>query len=538
MNTLKTSVVICGAGPAGLVLAHLLGQQDVAVVIVEKLATTVAEPRAIAIDGESLRTLQKLGLYEGFESDLLTGIEADYINGDGDVLFHAGQPQRRPYGFATVNAFDQPTLDHYLAATLAERTSVAIRFGHTLESFTQGESGIQVRCTDDDGLPLVIEADYLVGCDGGRSTVRSLLGIEMHGESNPQPWLVIDTRDPSLDHTLDCRFFCDPGRPGMTIRKRHGERRWEWMLLPGEEREFLLQEDNIRDLIAPFTDIEQVDIYRKRVYDFHAIIAEHWRDGRVFLAGDAAHMTPPFAGQGLNSGFRDVANLSWKLTAVVHGQASDRILDSYELERKEHAWSLIETALQLGQQIQPTDPVQAAERDAFFAELNKDPLAVQAMEDDMFRSILERAIDKGLVLDPGTTSSAGRLLLQPPLTDTSGATVMLDDHLGSGFSIIGYNCNPRDLISRSVITDWQDTGAAVVAIAGPERSVRGAELRDDTGVFSNWLDRDSPCILLVRPDRFCMAAATASDADAVLRKAWRLLTDDSHSLSQPATGAR
>lgn len=522
MKTLNTSVVICGAGPAGLVLAHLLGMEHIDVILIEKLASTVAEPRAIAIDGESLRTLQKIGLYQGFEPELLTGISADYINGQGETLFHAGNPEARPYGFATVNSFDQPALDRYLAQQLESRQSVQLRFNHTLDSFEQDEAGVRVSCTDAGGEPLLIQAQYLIGCDGGRSTVRSLLDIPMSGESNPQPWLVIDTRDAHLDKEMDCRFFCDPQRPGMTIRKRHGERRWEWMLMPGEEREFLLEDDNIRDIIAPYTDVSQVDIYRKRVYDFHAIIAERWREGRVFLAGDAAHMTPPFAGQGLNSGFRDVSNLGWKLAAVVKGHAADALLDSYELERREHAWQLIETALQLGQQIQPIDPQQAAERDAFFAELNKDPAGMQALEDEMFSAILNRSVDQGAVVDAGAGSIAGRLLIQPVLQNGSGGDVLLDDCLGSGFAIVGYECDPRKLLTGDVQQQWRSLGAELVSI-GRAGSAAGMDLEDQTGELAAWLGSEQPCLLLVRPDRFCMAAATPSDAQEQFTRALQLL---------------
>ena len=307
----------------------------------------------------------------------------------------------------------------------------------------------------------------------------------------------------------------------MTIRKRHGERRWEWMLMPGEDREFLLKDDNIRDILAPYTDVDKVDIYRKRVYDFHAIIAERWREGRVFLAGDAAHMTPPFAGQGLNSGFRDVTNLSWKLAAVVKGKASGEILDSYEQERKEHAWALIETALQLGQQIQPIDPQQAADRDAFFADLNKDPAAMQALEDEMFTAILDRSVDKGLVVDAGEV--AGRLLLQPALKTQAGNGVLLDECLGSGFSIIGYGCDPKDLLSPDVIQQWQAFDTRLVAVSAAGDTSQELALTDERGEFSEWLGGDTPCLLLVRPDRFCMAATTPANADDQFRRALQLL---------------
>ena len=162
MKMLKTSVAICGAGPAGLTLAHLLGGEGIDVILLEKLAQTVTEPRAIAIDGESLRTLQKTGLLPGFAQEILDGLEAEYVNGDGELLFSAGSPELRPYGFATVNSFDQPTLDSYLARSLCKRESVSLLFGHTLNRFEQDASGVRLSCTDASGEALEIHADYLV----------------------------------------------------------------------------------------------------------------------------------------------------------------------------------------------------------------------------------------------------------------------------------------------------------------------------------------------------------------------------------------
>jgi 3-(3-hydroxy-phenyl)propionate hydroxylase len=523
MNKLETSVVICGAGPAGLTLAHLLGAENIDVILIEKLEETVAEPRAIAIDGESLRTLQRVGLLEGFQGEILPGLTAEYINGAGERMFQAGNPELRPYGFSTVNSFDQPALDRYLAQTLEHRDTVQLRFQHTLQNFEQDEAGVRVYCADAAGVEMQISADYLVGCDGGRSTIRSLLNIEMSGESNPQPWLVIDTIDAHLENELDCRFYCDPLRPGMTIRKRHSERRWEWMLMPGEDREFLLQEENIRSIIAPYTDVDQVKIYRKRVYDFHAIIADRWREGRVFLAGDAAHMTPPFAGQGLNSGFRDVSNLSWKLSAVVKGVASPDILGSYQQERMDHARELIETALSLGQQIQPIDPEQAADRDAFFAELNKNPADVKALEDEMFKSILERSVDKGLMVDAGQGGVAGRLLIQPELKTSSGSAVLLDECLGNGFSILGYNCDPTEILDEQTLQKWIGLGATIVPVGSAKFCSGDQWLLDKKQELGDWIGADGASVLLIRPDRFCMAFAEPTTAGDQLARAYELL---------------
>ncbi len=305
----------------------------------------------------------------------------------------------------------------------------------------------------------------------------------------------------------------------MTIRKRHGQRRWEWMLMPGESRESLLEDDTIREIIAPYTDPGQVDIYRKRVYDFHAIIAERWRDHRVFLAGDAAHMTPPFAGQGLNSGFRDVTNLSWKLGAVVKGLADAGILDSYETERMDHARELIETALNLGKQIQPTDPQQAAERDAFFAALQDDPAALQAMQDELISSLLLRSVEKGLAVDANGETVAGRLLLQPEVISAEGNTVLLDECLGSGFAIVGYDCDPAQVLDAQTQAYWKQLGTRLVAISATGDRADGAWVVDQDGKLGEWIGADAPSILLVRPDKFCMVAASPATAAEGLQAA-------------------
>lgn len=518
----KTSVLICGAGPAGLTLAHLLGQAGLECIVIDRLPATMEEPRAIAIDGESLRTLQKLGLLDGLWDSFLSGLEADYINGAGTRLFKVGRPDYKPYGYPMVNAFDQPTLDRHLAATLSRYDSVQLLFEHTLLALEQSDRGVTALCRNAQGEDITIEAAYLVGCDGGRSTVRSLLHIAMQGETNPQPWLVIDTRDAHLDGQLDCRFFCDPKRPGMTIRKRHGERRWEWMLMPGETPEQLLDDGMIRQLIAPYTDAGQVEVYRKRVYDFHALLAERWRDGRVFLAGDAAHMTPPFAGQGLNSGLRDVANLSWKLAAVVKGTASEGLLETYEKDRRDHAWELIQTALTLGQQIQPIDEAAAAERDAFFAELNQSAEAMEALELDMAKAVTQRRVDAALVVANEGSAIPGSLLIQPPVS-RSGEQGLLDDLLGAGFALLGVNCTPQALLTPAALAPWADIAPQCASVWTSAEMAPSNAWVDESGALAEWLGSEQPQVLLIRPDRFCMAQAAVDHSETALRQARALL---------------
>jgi len=529
MKQHQTSVVIVGAGPAGLTLAHLLASYNLDVIVLEKLPNTVEEPRAIGIDSETLRTLQAADLVSDVADDIYFDVQiTEYVNADGKLLFEFNTDGKQPYGFPIFNTFDQPGFDRTLADVMPRRQSVKLLFNHEVTHFNQKDTGVTVTAKNTDGEELTINADYLVGCDGGRSYVRAQLGIEMTGDSNEFPWLVIDTIDPGFENGFESRFFCDPNRPGMTIKKNNQQRRWEWMLMPGETPSDLLEDEMINRLIAPYTDPSQVDVFRKRVYNFSAIVAERWQEGRVFLAGDAAHMTPPFAGQGLNSGMRDVRNLSWKLAMVIKGQASDDILKSYEIERLQHSKELIQFALDLGNQIQPIDPEKAAERDGFFFELQKDKQAVEDFSAGMANSILARALDKGIVIAPEGSSVNGQLLHQPKVTLPNGSLEPLDELLGQGFSILGYNCDPAVELDSSVLAQWQNMGATTVAIADANNSEnldknRAEWPQDTTGALANHFQNGEHTMVLVRPDKFCLVAFNRDNAAENLAQARELL---------------
>jgi len=473
MKKHKASVLIVGAGPVGLVLAHILGQRGVQTLIIESAAVLPDEPRAVGIDGESLRTLQSLDLLAVLDEDLLYGLTGEYLNGDGELLFAIDENQPEPLGYPSLTGFNQPALVGKLAEELNRYPEVSLAYQHTLVDFQQNDHGITANIKIGGGESITVEADYLVGCDGGRSVVRGQLGINMQGESNPRPWLVIDTREDDYDGLRKYRFFCDPKRPGMFVQTPHNNRRWEWMLMPGEDREEFLQDEVVHALISPHIDITKVDIYRRRVYDFHAIIADHFQQGRVFLAGDAAHMTPPFAGQGLNSGLRDATNLGWKLAAVVLRGAPAALLDSYEKERWQHAKELIDMAVTLGAQIQPTDPEAAAMRDAAFADLNQQPDSMNDFVGGIFKALLDRYFVTGSAVGLGEDYLAGRMISQPAVTDCNGRRDLLDEHLGNGLAILGYNCDPEQELGENLAATWRERGAVLVAVgsAGSTQSL-------------------------------------------------------------------
>lgn len=520
MKMSETDVLIVGAGPVGLLLAHLLGQGGVRALVLERDEALSDEPRAVGLDPESLRTFQGLGLLRVLEKDLMHGLTGEYYNGDGELLFAIDDDSRGPLGYTQLAGFNQPALVRTLATELARYPDVALKYRHTLTAFTTTADGIEAEIATPAGTE-GIAARYLVGCDGGRSTVRQQLGISMTGVSNPQPWLVIDTVEQEYDGLRKYRFFCDPRRPGMFVQTPHNNRRWEWMLLPGDNREDFLRDETIEALLSPHIDVSKVDIYRRRVYDFHAIIAERFQAGRVFLAGDAAHMTPPFAGQGLNSGIRDAANLGWKLCAVLRRGVPGTLLDSYGQERWQHARELIDVAVTLGNQIQPIDPDAAADRDAFFAELNRDKNAMDDFVGGIFKALLDRYFLEGCAIGIGEQYLAGRMISQPEVTDERGRVRLLDECTGAGFTLLGYNADPRELIPQGALAPWLDWGASVIHLRDDGAP---ADLHMAPGShLAELFGSGEADMVLLRPDHFCLAAFDAASAAGTLGQAAGLL---------------
>ncbi len=516
MSVAHTPIAIVGGGPVGMTLANLLGVYGVSAVVLERNPGTVEEPRAIAIDAESLRTMQAAGLYDAIAEDILLGFHVDYVNGAGRTLFGVDLAET-PYGHAQQNSFDQPILERQLLAGLRRFAHIEMRFGHMVEGFTQTADGVVLHGRAAAGERFQLRADYLVGCDGGRSSVRQAVGISMLGQTAPQKWLVIDTFDPDLADTLECRFFCDPARPGMTLRKKHQMRRWEWMLLPGETDEQLLDDALIRSLIAPYTRPEQVRIQRKCVYTFHSLVAERYRVARVLLAGDAAHMMPPFAGQGMNGGIRDARNLAWKLALVVQGRASPRILDSYEVERRDHVIAATRLANRLAGFIQPASRWRALMRDLFFAAVHLTPLTRRAFERSLMSGIRVPRLEAGLFVPAADGSGpplAGQFLAQPLVRTAAGATVRLDEALGPGFALLGYDRDPEKLLNEAARNLWQELGAHIVCINPAGVQASGDAVEDVSGALAAWFGARTDRIAVIRPDRFCAAELQVGSAEA------------------------
>ena len=364
---LAVEVAIIGAGPVGLMTANLLGLAGIRVLVLERNAGLLGLPRAIAYDAETLRLFSQVGLFDEIAPGLIQDPHVRHLNARNVTLMAADFP-RGLYGHSSLGTFYQPDFERVLLKGLARFPSVRVAFEHEATDLVQNAKGVTLSVATPSGATTV-EADYVVACDGGASPMRERLGVRMVGSTYSERWLVVDAivRNHAVSQIT---FTCDPRRPRVEL-PAVGERvRWEFMQLPGESEETLKRDETIRALVAEAAGDRAFEIERKAVYAFHARVAEHWRRGRVFLAGDAAHLMPPFAGQGMNGGMKDASNLAWKLAAVLRGLAPDAILDTYEVERAPVVRKMVEVSRRLGAVIMPTNRIAAAARDSLFACLN------------------------------------------------------------------------------------------------------------------------------------------------------------------------
>ncbi len=499
-------VIIVGAGPVGLTLANLLGVHGVRTLVLERHASTVAEPRAVSIDDESLRTMQAAGLAESVTRDCVLAYGVQYFSWTGKP-FASILPTRQEYGYPKRNAFRQPLLEATLRDGTRRFDSLHILFNHELLGFEQDDEGVSCRVRRADGGELSLRARWLAGCDGGRSMVREACGITLEGSTFAERWLIVDLeqRTTPLRHT---QTFCDPLRPAIRLPGPYGTLRYEFMLRTHEDDAFALDEQRFRGWMAQRCPADRdLPLVRKVVYTFHARVAQRWRDRRVFLAGDAAHLTPPFAGQGLNSGIRDATNLAWKLAAVTRWGAPATLLDSYEPERRPHAAALIQMALRIGLFMQPKTKTGAA--------LMQSALRIACLLPAARDYILQLRFKPKPVLRSGFFQPpplpgewVSEMLPQPLMDLPDRSRCLLDELLGTGFAVIGWDTPALRHAAAALVPAGAPWRAVVLRrasedfIASETLPHNVALARDGSGALDEFLDRLGAQAIVVRPDRY------------------------------------
>ena len=491
----------------------------ISTVIVERNSETVDMPRAVSIDDESMRTIQAIGLVDELEKIIQKGYGSIYKGPTGDV-FAEVKPLSKEYGFEKRNAFQQPELEALLHKGLARFSCVETMFSTTAIAFTQDSLGVTAIIETAENEATEISAKYMVACDGGRSAIRKILGIDMVGSTFSEPWLIVDLKKTS-NRQFHTEVFCNPARPCITLPGPNGIRRYEFKLRPGEVSEDAEHEDFVRRLLGQFGPDKDAEFKRVEVYTFHARIASRWRDGRVFLAGDAAHLTPPFAGQGLNSGLRDAHNLAWKLAQAADNELDDAFLDSYEIERRPHAWSMIQLAQRMGAIMMPTSGWQGALVRFGFHVFGIYPPVRDYIAQMRYKP--KPRFANGLIWQdekaPNKTI-VGSLFPQPLVEDCNGQYSLLDYCLPDKPVLLVYAERPEQCIKDETRAVLEGMGASVLGIT-PEWMKPGRAdfpiVRDVNRMlvkrpYMHYLDN----VILLRRDRY-VAASTRSQKVAELQ---------------------
>jgi 2-polyprenyl-6-methoxyphenol hydroxylase-like FAD-dependent oxidoreductase len=482
--SVDADVAIVGYGPVGNALAILLAQLGRSVVVLERWPEPYPLPRAVHFDHEVGRILQMCGIGDDIRAISEPAEVYEWRNATGTVLLRFGQKGDGPSGWPASSMFNQPMAEAALDRR-ARALGVDVRRGVELTSIEQHDDHVSVGD---------LTASYAVGCDGANSTVRSLLDLPVTDLGFFYDWLIVDVilDEPRVFDPANLQV-CDPARPTTAVSGGPGRRRWEFMRLPHESVEELHDEKRAWELLDAW-DVHpgNARLERHAVYTFNARYAERWRDRRVFLAGDAAHLMPPFAGQGMCSGLRDAANLAWKLDLVLDGAAPDTLLDTYQSERLPSARAAIGFSMELGKVICVPDPAEAAARDAAMA----------------------AGVD-GTAPAPGLPGIEGEGFVHPTAPHAGTQLVqgrvggrLLDDVHGNGWRLVVHGAEPIDAPAW-----FEAIGGTVIAITEPDPW------------FDRWFAEHDTAYALQRPDFYLYGTATtADDARALLDDLRRDLT--------------
>lgn len=515
-------VVVVGAGPTGLTAANLLASLGVNTIVLERESAPLNLPRAIVLDDEGARTLQAIGLQDTYVAATLASKGAKYYDQDGTCFAAVGAGPRN-FGFAKKNYILQPELETALRSRFEEQAPGMLRFDSEVTQIDQSCDGADVTVTDRDGAQHRIKTSWVLACDGGRSPIRERLGLEMSGDTYAEDWIVVDMMD-DPDLTLFSKFFCNAERPAVSIPAPSGGRRYEFMVLPGETREAVLEDAFLQDLLAPHRVYHPDKVLRKTVYTFHARLVERFRDGRILLLGDAAHLTPPFAGQGMNAGLRDTHNVAWKVAANIRGGADASVLDTYETERRGPAWNMIQLAVAMGGIVMPIAPDQLRFRELLLGALAPFPAVLDYLVEMRFKPKPEYGA--GLFLDlerPQFEAAMPGAMIPQPRVGQDDNWQLLDLHMGPGFALIGQGKEAAAALQQLSKRALGGLPLSRIDLDLSEAPTSGALTAQDP-IAARPLRTHRDQILLIRPDRYCAAACAPGDLNQMLQRYENLLS--------------
>ena len=506
-------VAIVGYGPVAEVLAVMLGRQGRKVAIFERWTERYNLPRAVCIDHEMYRMLCAIGMRDQLPGVSHAGPAYRWFNADWKELLSIDWSAESISGGPEVNFIHQPTLEALFDTHVRAQATVEVHLGW--EAVEVGQSDDRATLVVEDkasGQRRSIDARYVIGCDGANSVVRRAIGGGQEDRGFEADWLVIDIL-PREGVTLDippAAQWCNPLRPTTIVpagvRDGRYYRRWEFMRLPHETVSDIENEETAWALLAPWVRPDQATMVRHKVYTFRSLLADRWRDRRLMIAGDAAHVMPPFMGQGMCAGLRDDWNLAWKLNLVLDGKAAESLLDTYQAERAPHVSDVIDLSMYLGRMICQPNPEMAAERDAAF-------FTGQAPPPPAFPHLTAGLIQRGPEGSPGL--AAGRLGPHGDIRrgESEGR---FDDLVGAGrFVLVAQRAGLLNTLTPEARDVVARLNVATAALSGAPDDSR--VVGDLNGGIGGFMIRHGLNAMLVRPDYHLFGGATdAASLDVLL----------------------
>ena len=519
----RTSVAIVGGGPNGIAAANLLGGHGIDTVVIERESQILEYPRAVGMDDEALRLFQAVDLAEPLLRDMIQNVPMRMFRADGKCFAHI-RPATREFGWWRRNIFMQQLAEKTLRQGLTRYPNVELRLGEEVVALSQNDRAVTLQVRDAHASTYCLEADYCVAADGGRSPMREMLGVKLAGKTHSIKWVVVDVKNADVDAPYTA-LNCDPRRPNVCIYLPYGFRRWEFLVYPHEDEQAIAAPESVRRLLKPYVaDPGKLEIVRARAYTHHSRVAEKFVVGRVALIGDAAHLSPPWIGQGLNAGLRDAGNVAWKVAGIVQGRLDPSVLITYEQERQAHSKAMIDLADTFGELLMPTSRVKAWIRDSFFSAIRLWPGIRDYVLQMRFKPM--PTYRDGVVVHTNASDAVGRMLIQPDVEDGTGARRKLDDVLGPWFAVVGWQVDPQSIFSPQERTFWEDLGARFVQVrrsrcAGmPSASAGGGTVcvQDVDNGLADWFAEHPGPLLVVRPDRYIAAQFDPAQAGDVTRR--------------------
>ena len=492
-------VAIVGYGPVGATAANLLGQRGLRVVVIERDPDVYFRARAISTDEETMRIWQQVGLADRLNAEMQPGAGANFVDTRGKTIIRL-LPVDRGNGHPPQQFIYQPAVDTALREGVERFPNVSVLLEHECGQVVQSADSVELTLTDlTDGEVKGIRARYVIAADGGSSSLRAQLGIGFSGRTFSERWIVIDTKVlrewPGHERL---RFHCNPARPTVDCPTPLGHHRWEFPVREEEDEKDLLTDDAIwKVLTDQGISRSEVEVIGFACYSHHVRFADRWRVGRVLIAGDAAHAMPPWIGQGMCAGVRDVANLCWKLDAVVRGTLPDSILDTYQTERLPHVKEVTNRAVKVGKIIVDRNVVRAAVRQRVFRTAGKVPGFDAWLRNNRW---LPHAHYRAGLLAHNGNAATGWLIPQPWVINEKGDQVRFDDAVGGSWSVL-YTGNEAP--SR----DWPSVGVRILRIAPPGSSPGPDRIVDRDGTMLRWLKGKKAAAIALRPDGFVYCAA-------------------------------